>query len=87
MYHHPPHRDNVTAPHWHPSLRSRLHLATTGRGDHEVLEGHVVALKEINISSLADTYLSVECVYYYYYSKTGYCDGFHANFLGRSREG
>jgi hypothetical protein len=37
MYHHPPHRENVAAPHGHPNL-------TTGRGDHEVNKGHVVAL-------------------------------------------
>ena len=32
MYHHTPHRDSVTAPHRRPNLRSRLHLATTGKG-------------------------------------------------------
>jgi hypothetical protein len=45
VYHHPPHRDNVTAPHGRPNLRSRLHFShKTGRGDHEVHKGHVVAL-------------------------------------------
>jgi hypothetical protein len=43
IYHHPPHRDNVTAPHGRLNL---ITSATTGRGDHEVHNGHVVAFRE-----------------------------------------
>jgi hypothetical protein len=44
IYHHPPHRDNVTAPHGRPKLKVGYTSATTGRGDLEVHKGHVVAL-------------------------------------------
>jgi hypothetical protein len=32
IYHHPPHRDNVTAPHGRPTLRSRLHFNHSREG-------------------------------------------------------
>jgi hypothetical protein len=44
IYHHPPHRNNVTVPHGRPKLRSRLHFNHNREGDHEVHDGHVVAL-------------------------------------------
>jgi hypothetical protein len=53
IYHHPPHRDNVTVPHGHPNIRSRLHFSHNGRGDHKVHKGHLVALKKNNNLSLA----------------------------------
>jgi hypothetical protein len=46
MYHHPPRRDNVTAPDGRPNLRVGYTSATTGRVDHEVRKGHVLALEE-----------------------------------------
>jgi hypothetical protein len=49
VYHHPPHWDNVTAPHGRPNLRSRLHFSHNREGDHEVHDRNVVALgKEEN---------------------------------------
>jgi hypothetical protein len=33
IYHHPPHRDNVTAPHGRPSLRSLLHFGYSREGE------------------------------------------------------
>jgi hypothetical protein len=32
IYHHPPHRMNVTAPHGRPNLRSRLHFGQNQEG-------------------------------------------------------
>jgi hypothetical protein len=46
MYYHPPHGDNVTAPHGSLNLLSRYISATTGRENHKVHKGHVVALKK-----------------------------------------
>ena len=45
------HRDNVTAPHGRPNLRSRLHSchAQERREDHEVHKGHVVGGKPHSI--------------------------------------
>jgi hypothetical protein len=50
MYHHPPHRDNVTARHGLPNLRSWLHFSHNREGGQEVHKGHVVALENIYIS-------------------------------------
>jgi hypothetical protein len=46
IYHNPPHRDNVTRFMGVPNLEVGYTSATTGRGDHEVYKGHVVALGE-----------------------------------------
>ena len=45
---HPSHRrDNVTAPHGHPKLRSRLHFRRSQEGgNHESSYEHVVALEK-----------------------------------------
>jgi hypothetical protein len=47
IYHHPPHWDNVTAPHGRPNPRSQLHFSHNEEGDHKVHDGHVVALDKI----------------------------------------
>jgi hypothetical protein len=39
IYHHPPHRDNVTAPHGLPNLRSRLHFGHNREGRPRSLQG------------------------------------------------
>jgi hypothetical protein len=44
-YHHSHHRGIVTAPHGRPTSEVGYTSATTGRGDHEVHKGHVVALE------------------------------------------
>jgi hypothetical protein len=44
IYHHPPHRDKVTASMGVPTSEVGYTSATTGKGDHEVHKGHVVAL-------------------------------------------
>jgi hypothetical protein len=36
MYHHPPHWDNITAPHGRPNLRSLFHFGHNQEGDHKV---------------------------------------------------
>jgi hypothetical protein len=46
MYHHPPHRDNLTGL---PTSEVGYTSATTGRGDLEVHKGHVVALERKKI--------------------------------------
>jgi hypothetical protein len=48
LYHHPPHRDNVTLPHGRPNLRSQLHFSHNQKGDHKFHDGHVVALENNN---------------------------------------
>jgi hypothetical protein len=50
IYHHPPHPNNVTAPHGRPNIRSPLHFGHNRRGDHKVHKGNVVALGEKNVS-------------------------------------
>jgi hypothetical protein len=47
--HHPPHLDNVTVPHGCPNLRSQLHFSYNQEGEHEVHDGHVVALDKMKI--------------------------------------
>jgi hypothetical protein len=49
VIHHPPHRDNVTAPDGRPNLISRLHFGHNQEGDHEVHKGHVVVLGNNNM--------------------------------------
>jgi len=46
LYHHSHHRDNVTAPHGRPNLRSRLHCCHAQEGGQRSPHGHVVALDE-----------------------------------------
>ena len=43
-YHHSHHRNNVTAPHGRPNLRSRLHCCHVQEGGPRSRQGHVVAL-------------------------------------------
>jgi hypothetical protein len=49
IYHPSHHRDNVTAPHGRPNLRSRLHFRHSQEGDHESSYEHVVALEKKNL--------------------------------------
>jgi len=44
LYHHSHPRDNVTAPHGRPNLRSRLHCCHAQEGGPRSLQGHVVAM-------------------------------------------
>ena len=46
LYHHSHHRDNVTAPHGRPKLRSRLHFCHAQEGGPRSPQGYVVALKK-----------------------------------------
>jgi hypothetical protein len=56
MYHHPPHRDNVTAPHRRlPTSDVGYTSATTERGDDEVHKEHAVAFK-INLAPQDDKF-------------------------------
>jgi len=50
-YHHSHHRDNVTAPHGRPNLRSRLHSCHAQEGGPRGPQGHVVALGGGNLSN------------------------------------
>ena len=67
--HHSHHRDNVTAPHGRPNLRSRLHCCHAQEGGPRRPQGHVVvALDKINIfESISWTIIcvkvsSVKCI-------------------------
>ena len=44
--HHLHHRDNVTAPHGRPNLRSRLHCCHAQEGQPRSPQGHVVAFDQ-----------------------------------------
>ena len=57
MYHPSHHRDNVSAPHGRPNLRSRLHFSHSQEGDHESSYEHVVALKKNLIGLKAESEL------------------------------
>jgi len=46
VYHPSHHRDNVTAPHGRPNLRSRLHFRLSQEWDHESSYERVVALEK-----------------------------------------
>jgi hypothetical protein len=46
MYHHPPHRDNVTAPDGRPNLRSRLHFGHNREGGPRSPQGTCGGIEE-----------------------------------------
>jgi hypothetical protein len=46
VYHPSHHRDNVTAPHGLPNVRSRLHFRHSQEGEHESSYEHLVALEK-----------------------------------------
>jgi hypothetical protein len=70
IYHHPPHRDNVTAPDGRPNLRSRLHFGHNQEGDHEVYMD-VVFFIFLSLLSLFLSFLQQPVVEDSFYTK---CD-------------
>ena len=62
LYHYAHHRDNVTAPHGRPTLRSRLHSCHAQEGGPRSPQGHAVALDKKNVCDHGEHY-ETPCIY------------------------